>query len=293
MKLFHKFTLSLTVVILSVYATVSIAVAQTDPVATPTPTYLSDRGDGVATSIAGTYVRRGELLVYPFYEYDRFNNFEYKPEEFGVVGNKDFRGKFRRHEGLIFLAYGITKNLAVEFEAATISATFNKSPLDTSAVPARIKESGLGDVETRLNWRWLEENKRHPEIFSYTSVVFPHNKNKNLIGTSGWEVNVGTGVTRGFKHGTVTVRGALSYSAASTSKFDLGELAVDYLKRLSPKWRLYLGVEGKLDEVSFIPELQWHLKRNVFIKFNSGVGLTPKAPRWAPEVGVLFTLGKH
>jgi hypothetical protein len=35
----------------------------------PRPTYLEDRGTGIPTSMFGTYVRRGELLVYPFFEY--------------------------------------------------------------------------------------------------------------------------------------------------------------------------------------------------------------------------------
>ena len=33
------------------------------------PVYLIDRGTGIPMSIFGTYVRDGELLVYPFYEY--------------------------------------------------------------------------------------------------------------------------------------------------------------------------------------------------------------------------------
>ena len=35
----------------------------------PLPVYLRDRGTGVSTSMFGTYVRRRELLVYPFFEY--------------------------------------------------------------------------------------------------------------------------------------------------------------------------------------------------------------------------------
>src|SRR5438034_3302288 len=33
--------------------------------------YLADRGDGIHTSLFGTYVRKHELLVYLFYEYTR------------------------------------------------------------------------------------------------------------------------------------------------------------------------------------------------------------------------------
>ena len=71
----------------------------------------------------GTYVRRGELLVYPFFEYYRDRNLEYKPVQLGYGLDQDFRGKYRASEGLLFTAYGLTDWLAVELEAAVIKAT--------------------------------------------------------------------------------------------------------------------------------------------------------------------------
>lgn len=256
------------------------------------PSYLKDRGTGLPTSQFGTYIRKGETIVYPFFEYYRDHDFEYKPEEFGFAGNDtDFRGRYRAREALIFVAYGLTDNIAVEFEAATIKASLEKSPLDTSAMPARIEESGLGDIEGQIRWRWNKESKRRPEFFSYTELVIPHNKGKRLIGTQGVELKFGSGMIKGFKWGTMTFRAAVEYDSASDSKVDFGEFAVEYLKRLSPNWRLYLGVEGTPDELSVIPELQWHINRRVFVKFNSGFGATSKATDWAPEVGIVFTLG--
>ena len=37
-----------------------------------------------------------------------------------------------------------------------------------------------------------------------------------------------------------------------------GEYAVEYLKRISRAFRVYLGIEGNQDEVEFITEVQWH-----------------------------------
>src|SRR5258708_35895544 len=51
------------------------------------PSYLYDRGDGIPTSILGTYVREKELLVYTFYEYTREKNFEYQPSALGYTGD--------------------------------------------------------------------------------------------------------------------------------------------------------------------------------------------------------------
>ena len=111
-----------------------------------------------------------------------------------------------------------------------------------------------------------------------------------FIGTSDVELKVGTGVIRGFSWGTLTARAAVEYAASSSSPFDIGEYAVEYLRRLSRHVRLYLGVEGAQDEISFIPELQWHVSRNAFVRLNNGVGLTSKATDWAPEIGVVISL---
>ena len=239
----------------------------------------------------GTYVRRGELLVYPFFEYYRDDDFEYKPSELGYPGEEDFRGRYRAKEGLLFLAYGLGENFAVEVEAAVIKASFEKSPQDPSSLPPKISESGLGDVEAQLRWRWKKETDKRPEFFSYFEAVFPHSGDKVLIGTPGVELKLGTGMIRGFRWGTLTLRAAVEYSEASSSHFDLGEYAVEYLKRLSPSFRLYLGLEGTQDELSLVPEIQWHFHRRAFLRLNSGFGLTSKATDWAPEVGIVVRLG--
>jgi hypothetical protein len=258
--------------------------------APPLPAYLRDRGTGVATSMFGTYIRRGEFIVYPFLEYYKDHDFEYKPEELGYPGDVDYRGRFRASEGLLFVAYGLGENLELEMEAAVISASLEKSPDDTSSVPPKIEESGLGDVEGQLRWRFRREDERRPELFSYFEAVLPHAKEKVLIGTPGLELNLGVGIVKGFDWGTLTARAALEYSEASSSHYDLGEYAVEYLKRLSPRFRVYIGLEGTQDELSLITELQWHLGRHVFVRFNNGLGLTSKATDWSPEVGILFTL---
>jgi hypothetical protein len=254
------------------------------------PPFLDDRGSGIPTSMFGTYIRRGELLVYPFFEHYRDRNFEYKPSELGVEGALDFRGRYRANESLIWVAYGLTDDLAIEWETAVISATFDKSPADPSALPGRIRQRGLGDVEGQLRWRWRRETARRPELFSYGEVVVPHARDQAFRGTEGWELKFGTGLVRGFRWGTVTARAAVEYAEASSSPFDIGEYAVEYLRRLSPSWRVYLGLEGTQDEVSAIAEVQWFLSPHVFVKMNNGVGLTSKATDWAPEVGVVFVI---
>lgn len=249
--------------------------------------YLKDRGEGLPLSLFGTYIQKGEFIIYPFYEYYYDQDAEYKPEEFGYGLDQDFRGRFRAHEGLIFLGYGITERLAVEFEAAVITATQFKSEDDPSAMPDELKESGLGDVESQLRWRWNDETLTSPEFFSYFETVFPLQKDKKIIGTQGWEFKLGSGLIKGFNWGTMTLRLAAEYDAGE-SKAELGEYAVEYLKRVSELFRFFIGVEGFQDEVEFITDLQFHVLPKGFIRINNAFGVTSKATDYAPEVGVVF-----
>lgn len=248
-----------------------------------------DRGPGIPTSMFGTYIERGEWLLYPFLEYYRDGNLEYSPDEFGFNLDADFRGQYRATEGLIFLGYGLSDRLAFEFEAAVIRARLRKAPDDPSAMPAFMEESGLGDVEGQLRYRWTNETERAPEVFSYFETVLPLQKNKLLIGTQDWEFKFGTGLVRGFSFGTMTVRAAMEYDAADAN-LALGEVAVEYLRRVNSRLKIYAGVEGTQDEIEGITELQWSLRPNLVLKLNSAFGLTSKATDWAPEVGLMFSI---
>ncbi len=255
------------------------------------PPWLADRGRGVQTSLFGTYIRRGELLFYPFYEYVKNTSDEYTPSELGAVGQQEFLGTSVEHEYLLFLAYGISDRLAVELEGALYAdVALDKDPLDMSGVPDRIEESGLGEVEAQLRWRWREESVRRPELFGFFEVVFPFQERKLLLGAQDWEAALGLGAIRGYSWGTLAARMSVAYEAAE-SQVELGEYAVEYLKKASARWRFVATVEGEDDEVSLVGEAQWAFRRNAFFKFNSGFGLTEKAPDFAPEIGVMITFG--
>ncbi|MBD3337159.1 MAG: hypothetical protein GF355_16730 [Candidatus Eisenbacteria bacterium] len=252
------------------------------------PAFLQDRGEGVPLSMFGTYIQKGQLIVYPFMELYRDRDYEYAPNELGFEEDVDYRGDYEASEQLILIGYGFTDRLAVEFEAAVIQAELEKARNDRSGVPEEVEESGLGDVEGQLRWRWARETAGRPEIFSYFEAVLPTQDEGSLIGTTDWEFKLGSGVIRGFGWGTLTARGAFEYDR-SEDKFELGELAFEYLKRLSPRWRVYGGVEGTQDEIELITEAQWHFARRVFLKLNNAFGLTSKAADWAPEFGFVFS----
>ena len=255
-----------------------------------TEPWLRDRGAGLTTSMFGTFIQKGELIVYPFFEAYVDDNFEYKPEELGASGDVDYRGRYRAKEGLVLIVYGLTDRVAVEFEIAGISATLDKAPGDSSSLPSRIHESGLGDVEGQVRWRWNRESATRPEFFSFTEFVVPHAKDKPLIGTPGVEIKFGTGLIRGFTWGTIIARASVEYEGGSSSQVDSGEYALEFVRRLNRRFRIYTGIEGTQDEVSAIGELQWHLTPGVIIKAGSGFGLTSKATDYAPEVGILFSI---
>ncbi len=256
----------------------------------PLPSYLQDRGPGLPTSLLGTYVRQRELLVAPAFRYFQDHDFEYDPRELGFPSGGEFKGRYRASEEVLFLAYGLSDRLAWELEAAALQASLRRDASDPSGMPDEVKQSGLGDVETRLTWRWLAESDRRPEVFSYAKVLFPHERDQRLVGTPDWVFNLGLGVTRGFRWGTLTVRIAGEYDTASASPIDFSDVAVEYLKRLSPRFTV-LGalvlVQG--DEGSLVAELRWHLSPHAVLWLSSGQGLTPHGADWAPEAGVLFS----
>lgn len=253
------------------------------------PVYLQDRGTGIPTSQFGTYIQKGQLMVYPFYEYYYDKNFEYEPGDFGYGSTKELRGRYEGHEGLIFLAYGISDRLALEFEAGVITAKLDKSDQDTTAQPAQIKQSGLNDVEGQVRWRWNFENESKPEFFTYFEYVLPTGKKDSLIGTSVWEFKLGSGLVKGYPWGTITFRLAFDYDTGE-KRIAPGEYALEYLKRLSNHFRVFAMIEGSEDEVAFVPEIQWHINRNIFVKANAGLGITSKAADFAPEIGIMFSL---
>jgi hypothetical protein len=255
------------------------------------PSYLRDRGTGVRASMLGTYIRQGELLVYPFFEWYTDHNFEYKPSELGYGASQvDYRGRYRASEGIVFFGYGVSPDLAVEFEAAVISAEVRTAANDpSSGKPPRVRESGLGDVEGQVRWRFQRETATRPELFTFVEAVFPLQKTKHIIGTQAWEFSYGLGLVRGFRWGTLTVRAAGEYSASARPRFDAGEYAIEYLRRLSPAWRIVAAIEGtQVDEISLLTEVQWHFSRHAILKVNSGLGFTPNATDFAPEVGLMF-----
>ena len=260
----------------------------------PLPDYLQDRGSGIPTSLFGTYIESGQWILYPFYEYSKNTDEEYDPRELGFprpgfAGEEDFFGESTEHEVVLFLGYAFNEKLAFEFEAELYaSAKFEKSPLDTSPVPPKIKESGFAGAEAQLRWLWRQETPEKMAMYSFFEVEFPFQDTNVLIGATDVEFAVGTGFIRGFKWGTLNGRISVAYDGAE-SKVEFGEYALEYLKRVNDRWRFVATIEGEDDEVSLIGEAQWTLRPGAVLKLNSGFGLTKKAANFAPEIGVLFT----
>jgi hypothetical protein len=116
------------------HALLPIVLALLAPTAVSAQDRRADRGEGIPTSLFGTYIAGGDVLVYPFYEYTKTSAFEYKASEFGLPGEADFLGETVEQEWLVFFGYGFTDGLAVELEMALhASTTFDKAPDDPSA----------------------------------------------------------------------------------------------------------------------------------------------------------------
>ena len=187
------------------------------------------------------------------------------------------------------MAYGVSDRLALEFEAeAWASSELQKASDDTSNMPDRLKESGLGDIEAQLRWLWKKETPTRPMLYSFLEVTFPLAEEDDvLLGTQDWETSLGFGVVRGFRWGTLN--GRLSIKHDAEEGVEPGEYAIEYLKRTSPRLRWVATLEGEDDEISLIGEAQLTLGQAAVLKLNSGFGLTEKAADVALEAGVIFS----
>jgi hypothetical protein len=227
-------------------------------------------------------------MFYPFYEYTRTKKFEYKPSELGAAGDVDFKGKTYEREFLIFLGYAVNESLLLEFESALYSKLdFRKAPDDRSALPGQIRESGLGDTEAQLRWRYAQETPTRPEVTLFLETVFPLQRSKKLVGTQHWQFATGAVLTKGYAFGTFSLRGGIGYDRGDR-KFKVDEYAIDYLKKLSPSWRVAFSLEGHETELSVIGEVQYWFNKDVTLRLNSGFGLSNKDRAFAPEIGVVF-----
>jgi len=252
------------------------------------PSYLANRGRGVPTSLFGTYIEKGEFVVYPMFEYYSDKDEEYEPSEFGIPDNTEYFAETTENEFLIFFGYGLTEDIILEFEAAVYtSKEFNRDPDDLTGTPDKIEESGLGDVEGQVRWRWNHETETKPEYFSYFEYVLPLQEDDLIIGTQDWEFVLGFGAIKGLSWGNLTGRTSIAWDGGE-KKVALSEYAVEYRKRMSSSWSVVAAIEGEDDEVSFIGETQNALSESATLKLNLGIGITAKATDFAPEVGVLF-----
>lgn len=252
-----------------------------------------DRGPGIPSSMFGTYIERGQLLLFPFFVYSRDHNREYNPARLGFGLDQDFRGRFQSTEVQLFAAYGVTDWLALELEASQIRATLDKSPDDPSSVPARIVESGVADFEGQLRLRVARETGGRPEIFGFVEITAPSHKHDLLIGDKDWDIRPGLGVVRGFSWGTMTFRTDLEYNR-DDRHVDLGESSLEYLRRLSPSLRLNLAIEGgetgAPDEWELVTGLRWRLSDSFLLKLDNVVGFFSKATDWSPQAGFMLVL---
>lgn len=256
------------------------------------PAYLWDRGTGLPTSMLGSYVSEGEFKIYPFFEYSVDNNREYQPAQYGFGASEDLLAKYRSLAGALFLGYGLTDWLALEFEAAYMMAKFEKDPADSFATPSKINEEGLGDFEGQVRWRWMREGSRWPEILSFVEITIPSQRKKLFIGDKDWDFKPGVVLSKNYSWGKMSFRTDLEYNRESAI-IDIGETAIEYLKRLSSPLRLVLAIEGgeggAPDEWSLISGIRWQISNLVSFKFDNSLGITSKATDWAPQVGLLFT----
>ena len=90
---------------------------------------------------------------------------------------------------------------------------------------------------------WHHERGHAPEFFASVEVLPPSHGHQPLIGDAQWAVKGEIGAVRGFRWGTMTFRTTIEYNRGDTH-WDLGETSLEYLRQVSPAWRMLLAIEG-------------------------------------------------
>lgn len=252
---------------------------------------------GVRTSMFETYIRPHQWLIYPDFAYTTDHNMDYTPGDlhYGADTNA-FQGRFRSTEAQLFIAYGLTDWLALEAEGSHITATFNKSSRDTSAVPARIHESGFADWAVQARMRLARQNGRWPQVFAAFELLPPTQPGKRLIGDRQWNLKGEIGLAREFGWGTMSARTTIEYNRGD-HHWDLGETSLEYMRQVSSAGRLLFAIEGgeggALDEWTFVSAGRWRIGDGLFLKFANVFGFQWKSTDWETQLGVMVTLPRR
>ena len=255
--------------------------------------YLRDRGPGVATSIPGIYLNANAWLGFASYQHLDNRGFQYSPDEFGFADDNDYLGEYESSNGLIFAGYGIGNSLGLGLKVSSGTIKLTKASDDPSAMPAQMKESGISAIAPELTWRFMTENARRPELYTFVSVEIPQNRDRNLIGTRDWVVLPGIGLNRGFSWATLSARMNYEYDAASASTIDFGKWSIEGQRRFSDAWWVSAGLEGQVGGANNFDEawqntfVQWRPGPRMTVRFGSRIGLTQQTKGWAGELGIV------
>ena len=257
------------------------------------PGYLRDRGPGVPTSLSGIYLTPGEWLGAASYQDLENRGFQYTPDDFGFADTNDYLGEYRFSGGFFFLGYGLNESIALALKVTGGSTKLTKASDDPSAMPAEIKESGISEIAPELTWRFITENVDRPELYAFVSILIPHDRDKDLIGTQDWVVLPGIGLNRGFSWATLSARMNFEYDAASESTLDFGKWSVEGQRRFSDSWWVSVGLEGQVggatnfDEAWQTAFIQWSPTPHIAVRFGSRIGLTQMTEGWTGEIGIV------
>ena len=177
--------------------------------------------------------------------------------------------------------------MALEFEAVLYTtADFRKAADDSSGVPPRIEESGSGAIESQFRYRWAKETASRPEssVSSRWPIRFRSESCSSASATG--RVSWGSVPSRASPRGTLFPVG--TPSPARTGNLESGANIALRIPQASvgERWRVVLALEGNGEDLCpLITEGQLFITPRVYIKLNSGFGLSSKVPDYAPEIG--------
>ena len=160
--------------------------------------------------------------------------------------------------------------------------------------------NGIGDLEVKLKWNFLEEKASLPGLAVKFGTTLPVGDEKKGLGSGGYDLSAA--LIAGKTLGEVGIYLNLGYLRIDERA--AGDKSAIFTASLAGKWEMIEalalvgeviyespGADGEGDPVTMTAGLVWEIADNFSVDFGGRAGLTDTAPDWSVLAGVNSTIG--
>jgi hypothetical protein len=161
-------------------------------------------------------------------------------------------------------------------------------------------ENGVGDLELKLKWNFLEEQGNVPGLALKLGSTLPTGDEGKGLGSGGYDLSAA--LIAGKALGNVEIY--LNFGYTRIDKTAEGDKRNIYSASLAGKWEMIEalalvgevlyespGAGGEDAPVAMTAGLVWEIADNFSVDIGGRAGLTDTAPDWSVLAGINFTFG--